>query len=62
MIKPAQGHSNGKVIVLLTTKMDFHPEVHQHAAGLMLYYDSMDFLYLRKYYSESLGRRRPDTI
>lgn len=42
--------------VRATTKMDFHPEVHQHDAGLMLYYDNMNFLYLRKYYSESLGQ------
>ena len=39
----------------VTTKMDFHSEVTQQDAGLMLYYDNMDYLYLRKYYSESLG-------
>lgn len=44
------------VHVRVTTKMDFYPEVHQHDAGLMLYYDNMNFLYLRKYYSESLGQ------
>ena len=39
----------------ITTKMDFHSEAMQHDAGLMLYYDNMNFLYLRKYYSESLN-------
>lgn len=34
--------------VRVTTKMDFHPEVYQHSAGLVLYYDNMDFLFLRK--------------
>ena len=38
----------------VTTKMDFRAEVTQHDAGLMLYYDNMNFLYLRKYYSESM--------
>lgn len=38
------------------TKMDFTPEVYQHTAGLILYYDNMNFLYLYKYYSESLGQ------
>jgi xylan 1,4-beta-xylosidase len=38
-----------------TTKVDFHPEVHQHSAGLILYYDNMNYAYLRKYYSETLG-------
>lgn len=40
--------------VRVTTKMDFRPEVPQHDAGLMLYYDNMNFLYLRKYFSRSL--------
>ena len=43
------------VNVRVTTKMDFQAETVQHDAGLMLYYDNMNFLYLRKYYSESLG-------
>lgn len=42
--------------VRVTAKMDFRAEVVQQDAGLMLYYDNMNFLYLRKYYSESLGR------
>lgn len=40
----------------ITTKMDFIPEVHQHSAGLILYYDNMNYINLRKYYSETLGR------
>ncbi len=39
-----------------TTKMDFTPLTYQHTAGLILYYDNMNFLYLYKYYSETLGR------
>ncbi|MCD7858338.1 MAG: glycoside hydrolase family 43 protein [Clostridiales bacterium] len=39
----------------VTTRMDFTPEVYQHSAGLMLYYDNMNFLCLRKYYSQTLG-------
>lgn len=38
----------------ITTKMEFHPEVHQHSAGLILYYDNMNYINLRKYYSETL--------
>lgn len=40
----------------ITTKMEFKPEVYQHDAGLILYYDNMNFVYLRKYYSETLGQ------
>lgn len=42
--------------VTATTKMDFTPLTYQHTAGLILYYDNMNFLYLHKYYSETLGR------
>lgn len=42
------------VYAQITTKMDFHPEVHQHSAGLILYYDNMNYLYLQKYRSETL--------
>lgn len=41
--------------VQVTTKMDFHPEIYQHSAGLILFYDNMNFAFLRKYYSETLG-------
>lgn len=40
----------------ITTKMEFYPEVHQHSAGLILYYDNMNYINLRKYYSETLGK------
>ena len=39
----------------IITKMDFDPEIHQHSAGLLIYYDNMNYAYLRKYYSETLG-------
>lgn len=39
-----------------TVKMEFVPEVYQHSAGLILYYDNMNYLYLHKYYSETLGQ------
>ena len=42
------------VYARITTKMEFHPEVHQHSAGLILYYDNMNYLNLRKTRSESL--------
>ncbi len=38
------------------TKMDFDPEVYQHYAGLMIYYDNMDYIMLRKTYCERLGQ------
>jgi len=39
----------------ITTKMEFNPEVHQHSAGLIMYYDK-NYINLRKYYSETLGQ------
>lgn len=39
----------------VTAKMEFNPEVYQHSAGLILYYDNMNWAYLRKYFSETLG-------
>lgn len=44
------------VHVTVTTRMEFQPEVHQHSAGLILYYDNMNYVNLRKYYSETLGQ------
>ncbi len=44
------------VYARVTTKMDFHPQVCQHSAGLILYYDNMNYVNLRKYYSETLGQ------
>ena len=43
------------VYATVTTKMDFQPEVYQHSAGLILYYDNMNYVNLRKYYSQTLG-------
>ena len=40
----------------VTTKMEFTPEVYQHSAGLILYYDNMNYINLRKYYSKTLGQ------
>lgn len=34
----------------------FHPEIYQHSAGLILYYDNMNYINLRKYYSQTLGQ------
>ncbi len=39
----------------VVTKMEFAPEVYQHSAGLLLYYDNMNYAYLRKYWSDTLG-------
>lgn len=44
------------VYARITTKMEFVPEVYQHSAGLILYYDNMNYINLRKYYSQTLGR------
>ena len=38
-----------------TVKMDFEPEYWQHSAGLILYYDNMNFFYLGKTFSEELN-------
>lgn len=40
----------------ITTKMEFVPEIYQHSAGLILYYDNMNYVNLRKYYSQTLGQ------
>ena len=32
--------------------MDFSPELYQHSAGLALYYDNMNYVWLRKTWSE----------
>lgn len=43
------------VYATITTCMDYHPEVYQHSAGLIIYYDNMNYVNLRKYYSQTLG-------
>ncbi len=40
----------------VTTKLEYQPEVYQHSAGLVIYYDNMNYVFLRKYYSETLGQ------
>ncbi len=40
----------------VTTKLEFVPDVYQQSAGLTLYYDNMNYVFLRKYYSETLGQ------
>lgn len=40
---------------VFTAKLSFDPAAFQHSAGIVLYYDNMNFLFLRKYYSETLG-------
>ncbi len=40
----------------VTTKMEYTPEVYQHSAGLVIYYDNMNYVFLRKYYSQTLGQ------
>jgi len=44
------------VYAKVTTKMEFTPEVYQHSAGLIIYYDNINYVNLRKYYSETLGQ------
>ena len=34
--------------------LDFNPEIYQHSSGLVLYYDNMNYIALRKYYSDTL--------
>lgn len=42
------------VYATVTTKMEYKPEVYQHSAGIVMYYDNMNYVNLRKYYSETL--------
>lgn len=42
------------VYARVTTKMEFMPEVPQHSAGLIIYYDNMNYRVLRKYRSDTL--------
>lgn len=39
----------------IETKMEFTPECYRHSAGLVLYYDNMNYIYLRKTFSDNLG-------
>ena len=35
--------------------MTFEPELYQHSAGLVLYYDNMNYVWIRKTWSEEQG-------
>lgn len=39
---------------VVTAGMEFEPKSYRQSAGLVIYYDNLNYLYLRKYYSESL--------
>jgi len=41
----------------VSCKMEAEPEVWQHAAGLVLYYDNMNWIWLRAYYSQTLAHK-----
>jgi len=42
------------VNVEVSAGLDFNPEIYQHSAGLVLYYDNMNYVAIRKYYSDTL--------
>jgi xylan 1,4-beta-xylosidase len=42
---------------VVSTVVDFVPEVWQQSAGLVVYYDNMNWVWLRVYLSETLGSR-----
>lgn len=44
------------VYAQVSTKMDYSPEIYQHSAGLVIYYDNMNYIYLHKTFSEELGQ------
>ncbi|MCS3430198.1 glycoside hydrolase family 43 protein [Klebsiella sp. BIGb0407] len=37
----------------ITTKLTFSPQIYQHSAGLVLYYDNMNYLFLHQTWQES---------
>lgn len=39
----------------MAVRLRFSPEAYQHSAGLVLYYDNMNWAFLRKYWSQTLG-------
>lgn len=42
------------VSAAVSTKLEFEPECYQESAGLVLYYDNMNYVYLQKTFSETL--------
>lgn len=43
------------VYCTITTRLAFSPQVYQHSAGLVLYYDNMNYLYLLQTWDVSIG-------
>jgi xylan 1,4-beta-xylosidase len=43
------------VYCTITTRLVFSPQVYQHSAGLVLYYDNMNYLYLLQTWDASIG-------
>lgn len=43
------------VYAQITCQLEFTAELYQHSAGLALYYDNMNYLYLHKTWDEALG-------
>lgn len=41
---------------IVETKLEFNTETYQQYAGLLIYYDNMDYIMLRKIYNEELGK------
>lgn len=39
----------------ISTRMAFTPEIYQHSAGLVLYYDNMNYLFLHKTWDDASG-------
>lgn len=37
----------------VTAKMDFSPKIYQHTAGLIIYYDNLDYIYLNKSWNDN---------
>ena len=46
----------------ITTALDFTPQVYQHSAGLVLYYDNMNYLYLFKAFNDATGEMQLSVI
>lgn len=43
------------VLAQATAKMEFSPQSYRHSAGLVLYYDNMNYIYLEKSWREETG-------
>ena len=56
------GHKLTSLHADAETKVEFNPEVYQHYAGIAIYYDNMDYILLRKTYSDKLQKPVLDMI